>query len=168
MPHFLFEHNEGGVSNYGVHVLTVVPYTLAFGLGGVFMLLAVQAIPQHIKPSRREVRIVLSTLGYLLLLVLLTTYPYKINRFYDNLHIFTSIVLFVTELIVGTWLVARLVSDRVNATLLAIQIFGSLLSLLTLAGVLHVLFISQFIVGLAFGALLVRTLSHTLDTPGTR
>jgi hypothetical protein len=168
MPHFLFERNEGGVSNYGVHALTVVPYTLAFGLGGSLMLAAARTIPQNIKTSRREVQIVLSTLGCLLLLVLLTTYPYKVNRSLDNLHIFTSILFFVAELFAAVWIVTRLVADRANITLLTIQIFGSLLSLLTLMGRLHVLFISQFVVGLSFGWLLVRTLSQAFDTPQKR
>lgn len=165
MPHFLFERNEGGVSNYGVHALTIMPYSLAFGLGGLFMLAAAHSLSPAMKPSGREVRIVLSMLGCLLLLVLLTTYPYKISRLYDNLHIFTSILLFVTELLIAAWLVARLLSDRVNVMLFGLQIFGSLLSLFTLLGLLHVLFVSQFIVGLSFGVLLVRTLAQTLDTP---
>jgi uncharacterized membrane protein len=161
MPQFLFERDEGGVSNFGVHALTVVPFSLAFGLGGALLLLAVRGIPRRSKTRQRELQSVLSLLGALLFLVLVTTYPYKVNRFFDNLHIAAAILLFVAELAAGAWFaVSR--NDTLNLTLFAVQIVGSLAALLTLAGVLHVLFVAQLLAGLSFGALLVRTVSQML------
>jgi len=163
MPHFLFERNEGGVSNYGVHALTVVPYSLAFGLGGTFLLMAAYHLPTLREIPRHRLQFVLAMLGCLLLLVLLTTYPYKVNKFYNQLHIYTSTALFVVELLTAIWMALRLAPDRIKLSLFTMQVFGSALSLLTLVGVLHVLFISQFIVGVSFGALLVRTMSQVMN-----
>jgi hypothetical protein len=40
LPHFLFERNEGGISNYGIHASTAVFYTLAFSLSAGLLLRA--------------------------------------------------------------------------------------------------------------------------------
>lgn len=162
MPHYLFARNEGGVSNFGVHARTVLPYTLAFGLGGLLMLLAARYLPKHDKASRR-LRIILNLIGGLLLLVLLTTYPYKLNKSLDTLHILSAQLLFITEIAAGCRFAIFVRKDVTNVILFGFQLLGTLLAALTLLGQLHLLFVSQIITGLAFAALLVRTISKPVN-----
>lgn|ERR1039458_3130684 len=156
MPGYLFERNEGGVSNYGVHNATVVPFTLAFLLSGVFVLLAAYAMPRSAKQLNR-LRYALYGLSGLLALNLATTYGYKTSAALNNLHITSVIIIFWFEMAMAAWMVLALLKDRTSAVVLAIQFIGFLMGGLTLIGTLHLLFVTQVITGLAFGILLVRS-----------
>lgn len=148
-PEFLFERNEGGMSNYGVHAKTVIPFTLAFLSSMVLV-----AMAAHVLSRRIKLKVILYAFSILLLLVMLSTYPYKVNDFYRQLHIVTGILLVSFETVVSIWL-ATAIRDHIATILLAFQVVGSVLALLTLVGVFHILFITQIITGVAFGALLV-------------
>lgn len=159
MPHFLFEKNEGGFSNYGVYMRTILPFSLAFLIGGLYLHFAARALPSS--TSRRAMLAgILDTTCLLLLLVLLTTYPYQINAAFDDLHNAAAVLLFVTELIAGTWLSLQLVRDRVNFALLGVEAAGFTLSALTFGGLLHILFLAQIITGIGYGLVLVRSVSR--------
>ncbi|MGA3150323.1 MAG: hypothetical protein ABSD10_01725 [Candidatus Saccharimonadales bacterium] len=155
LPRFLFERNEGGVSNYGVHAATIVPYSLAFLLCGVFILQAARYIPRTTQ-SLNCLRYALYALAGLLFLVLATTYPYKINSTLRIIHIISGVMIFCFEMVMAVWLVMVLVKDRVNISLLAAQLVGFFIAFFTLIGAAHLLFVAQSITGMAFGALLIR------------
>jgi hypothetical protein len=159
MPHFLFERNEGGVSNYGVHALTVVPYTVAFGAFSLSLLSAARSLPPTTR-SASAIRRCLTLLAGLLFLALVSTYPYKLNHVLDNVHIAAAIALVMAEVIVGGWFVLRLARDRLNLVFYGVQLIGFGLSFLTFIGSLHVLFASQLVMSLGFGVVLVRTIAH--------
>ncbi len=159
LPHFLFERNEGGVSNFGVHAVTAIPYSLAFGLGGIYMLRAAAALPSDTR-SKNTLRYVLTALGVLMLLVLATTYPYKVNSLFDNFHIAVSELYFFAEFTAGIWFAAYLSRNTINFLLMGLQIIGLLLALFTLLGLLHILFLSQIMAGGAFAILMVRSVSN--------
>jgi hypothetical protein len=156
LPNFLFERNEGGVSNYGVHNQTVVFYTLAFGLSAGLLMAAARSLSATNK-SLTAVKRVFYLLGSLFILVLVTTYPYKIDQTLDNFHILAAMMLFVAELVAGGWFALGLAKDRVNLLFFGLYVVGFGLAALTLAGALHVLFISQLLTSLSFGALITRT-----------
>lgn len=158
LPKFLLQSNEGGVSNYGVHALTVVPYSLAFWLSGLLLLAAGYSVNR--RPAARTLRRVLLLLGVLTLLVLLTTYPYKLNRVFDDLHIWAAVLLFVTEMLVGIWLVGQQRRSFLALALFTVQLAGFVLSGLTLFGYLHILFLAQLINNVSFSALLVYGVSR--------
>ncbi len=157
MPKFIFERDEVGVSNYGVHIRTIVPYTLAFGLGSVLMWLSARSLPSASASGLTLIRI-MKLISALLFAVLLSTYPYQLNPTFDKLHIFFAILLFIAELAAGSWFV-KLYRDIVNLSFLCLQLAGSLLALASLSGWLHILLIAQIITGLAFAALLIRTVA---------
>ena len=158
IPHFLLEPNEGGVSNYGTYAKTVVPYTLGFGLCGVLTILASRSLPRMIA-RRRTLRWVFLVLGVLYLVVLLSTYPYRLNHMFDVIHIYlgTALVLYSTAL--SIWLTFALLRSRVTFVLLACELVGFILSVLTFLGHLHVLFVAEILTSAAFGTLLVRSTS---------
>ncbi len=167
VPHVLLASDEGGVSNYGVYGKTVVPFTIALVACGVFILMAAQIAPRT--PTLLErFRCALQILGLLFLLLLTTTYPYKLNSTLKDVHVGVGSILFLFEMAMGIWMTVVLQSDWITVQLLLLQSIGFLLALSTLIGVLHILFLSQIIASLAFGVLLVR-MAFQLESsePGT-
>lgn len=160
-PHYLLSRNEGGTSNFGTNRLTVVPYSLALWLCGIFLLLAAHNLTKH-AGSRVNLKPILSLLGVLYILVVLSTYPYKLNLFYTRIHIAISIILFVSQLVIGIRF-AILQSDWLNRSTLGLLFGGVMLSTMTLMGFLPILFISQIITAVAFAILLVRTVFFIMN-----
>lgn len=155
IPSFLFASNEGGISNYGVHYLTVIPFSIAFFLSGFFVFRAAQCIP---KSSNRlkQLGYILYTLAVLSLLVLLSTYPYKVNKSFTRLHLLIGLIVFFFESITAIWLSLRLQKNLWNIVLLTIQALGFILGVLTLMGTVRLLFIVQLVTTFSFGFLLIR------------
>jgi len=156
MPHFLFEANEGGVSNYGTYARTVVPFTVGFLASGLSMIIAAGSLPKQIQAYRKLYR-VLALLGVLTLVVLLTTYPYQLNALLGTIHSYTSMALVIAETIASIWFAWILVTDLPNKLLFALQFLGFMLGVLTYLGLTHVLFIAESLASLGFGGLMVRT-----------
>jgi len=161
MPHFLLEHNEGGVSNYGVHLRTVAPYSLAFLLCAGLVLQAARLTPPAARTLTR-LRSVLYAYAGLLLVVLATTYPYKLNAVFTDLHDLAAILSFWFEVAVSGWLFLVGRRGLIAAGLLAAQATGFCLGSMTFIGTIHLLFIAQMVSGLAFGLLLIRTARELL------
>lgn len=156
IPHFLFESNEGGVSNYGLYARTVVPYTLAFGLCGSLTLRSALVMPKQ-TPSYKALRGWLAALGILLIAVLVSTYPYKVNDTLNAIHVDAGTALAFLELGLGAWFALGLVRDLKNGALFALQLAGFGLGVLTHFGAIHILFVTELLTSLAFGTIMVRT-----------
>ena len=154
-PGFLFERDEGGVSNFGVTPATRIPYTLAFLMCATFLLLAGHATPRR-PPILDQFRRALFILGTLFVLVLVSTYPYKVNATLKDIHIMMGVLLIAFELAISSWLTFAIPRNSINILLLLIQAAGCLLALATLIGALHLLFLAQLMASAAFGVLLVR------------
>lgn len=166
MPHFLFESNEGGVSNYGVHARTIIPYSLAFGLSGLFTIRAAWTLPKTIK-SYQRLRLAVVALGILYLCTLASTYLYQLNGLVDEVHQLAGTALFLLELLLGGWFIVALKRDAVNCGLYIVQCIGFTLAALTYAGAIHILFIAEILPAIAFAAILVRTIAQ-LETTTAR
>jgi hypothetical protein len=159
IPHFLLESNEGGISNYGTYAKTVVPYTLAFGLGGLLTIRAAKSLPKRM--SRHQALYwVLSITGGLYLLVLLSTYPYKLNKTFDNIHTYAGFALAVFGMMTAFWFALVLARNFLNLVLLSAQTAGFILAILNYLGYVHLLFVAELLTGTAFGALLVRGVGY--------
>jgi hypothetical protein len=156
VPRSLVDHNEGGVSNFGVTAATRIPYTLAFLTGALFILMAGHATPR-ITPTRNSFRRGLFTLGALFLAVLASTYPYKVDVTFKDAHIVIATLLIAFELAMSMWLVYETPRHWIPILLLVVQATGCLLALITLIGILHLLLVAQLLAGAAFGVLLVRS-----------
>jgi hypothetical protein len=154
VPRFLFERNEGGVSNFGIHAETVVPYSLAFLLCSVFVLRAAGGV-EGIDEGCRRFRLELHVLACLLLFVLVTTYAYKANSFLHGLHIAAGVLITCFESLASCWMVASLVRSTGTLVLLGLQLLGFFMAALTFFGRVHLLFASQLLTSFAFGLLLI-------------
>jgi hypothetical protein len=161
MPHFLFESNEGGVSNYGTYARTVIPYTIGFALCGVLTIRAAFSLPKE--ASYRTLQRVLLLLGTLYLLELLSTYAYKLNNTFNNVHVYISVISAAYCMAIGVWLALSIARNAVNVSLVLVQSLGFVVAGLTYLGYLHVLFIAEMGTGVVFGTLLVCAIREVVD-----
>jgi hypothetical protein len=167
IPHFLTQHNEGGVSNYGLYAKTVIPYSLAFGLCGILTLRAAWLIPKG-TASYKVVKRSLIALGIMFLVVLVSTYPYKVNDTFNTIHIYAGSLLTLLEMLLGGWFALFLARGIWNIVIFAAQIIGIIIGVMTRLNVIHVLFITEMLTSLAFGALLVRTMARLTAAAGEK
>jgi hypothetical protein len=151
-PGFVLKSNEGGLSNYGVHAKTVVPYTLALALAAGFSLRAARIARQSNRSQRLER--LLTTYATLVLLTLVTTYSYTVNTPLRDLHVGIGVVITVFEFAASLWMYREIKSLGV---IVAVEILGFALAIATFVGALHVLFLTQLLIGGSFAFLLVRT-----------
>jgi hypothetical protein len=156
-PGEVLKANEGGISDYGVHAKTVVPYTLALGLPSVLTYLAARRL-RVASPTARRLRALLFTYSALLALTLLSTYPYTLDRTLADLHIAVGVVITVFETCASLWMYLTV---RRYIPVLVTQLLGLVLAALAIVGVLHVLFLSEVVSGVAFAYLLVRATQFT-------
>lgn len=160
MPHFLFSTNMGGISNYGVHARTVVPYTAGITVSSLLLALAGRRLSRD---GHRGLALICSTTGVLFAINVLSTYPYKLGPTWGLVHSVCAILLAVAEL-AGALAVARLVDDRTSYAALAVTVAAFLVMTLSFFGTLHVLFAAEVLTGCAFGFLLVHGVGWAEDT----
>jgi hypothetical protein len=153
MPRFLFSSTMGGVSNYGVHARTVAPYSVGIAVS-VWLLLKASGQLELTGEDRVLAR-VCRIIGVLLLLNLLSTYPYQLSPAWELVHSLCAILLAIAELI-GAVILAGMLHDWSGYTVMAIAVGAFVVMALTQFGVLHVLFVAEVTAGVAFGILLVR------------
>jgi hypothetical protein len=146
--------SDGGVSNFGNRLTTVVPYTLSFSLCALFLLLGAAALA-GLRPDRKWYGLALTGLAVLDLLVLVSTYPRHLSLLYSEIHDDLGIALFAYEFIWSLWLLIRGWS-RETAALFSIEVGGSFVGLLSVLKIVHLLYYGQIIGSIGFGLLLVR------------
>ena len=152
-PGEVLKVNEGGLSNYGVHLQTALPYTLALALASALSYRATRSL----HTTRRETRhfkLLLLVYSGLTLLTLVTTYGYTLDTPQLDLHDAVGVMITLFEFASLLWMyfiVRRLV------VVVVVGFAGFVLAALTFFGVLHVLFFTQVLIGGAFALLLVRT-----------
>lgn len=152
-PGLVLKANEGGMSNYGVHLKTVVPYTLALLSPGLFTQRATARF-RVMSARQRQFRLLLLTYCVLIILTLLTTYGYTLDTVQRDVHVAVGVVIIVFESAASLWMYHAL---RRHRGILVVQLLGLALAALTFFGALHVLFLSQIVTGGAFAILLVAT-----------
>jgi hypothetical protein len=150
-PGFVFKDNEGGISNYGIHLRTAIPFTVAFALGAFFSLKAarMRALP-------RAARIGLLVYAVLLLMTLFSTYVYKLNHGLKLVHEGVGVAFICFEVLASTWSCLR-VRNKGTVALFAVVIVGFIVAGLTSFGAAHLLFIGQALTTLGFAGLLICT-----------
>lgn len=158
-PGFVLKADEGGISNYGTHLVTVVPYTLAFLLAAVLSLAAAGDY-RRAGPPGRALAHLLVVYACLLALTLVSTYVYTQDTVLRQVHVGVGVVLVAFELVASLWMYHRLRSTT-DAVLLAALVCGCVLAGLTVLGVLHVLFVGQALAAAGFAVLLVRLAGRT-------
>lgn len=154
-PGIVLKSNEGGVSNYGIHIKTAVPYTLALGLLALYSQRAATLYSKGEALTRR-LRGVLTAYSVIVVVMLFSTYVYSLNHVLRDIHIGFGTVLITFEAFVAVWMFGRIRSAW-DGVFLATQLAGGLLALVTIVGVLHVLFLAEELANTGFACLLIHT-----------
>jgi hypothetical protein len=155
-PGFVLKWNEGGMSDYGSHLETAVPYTLALLGLAEFSRRAGSLYRQDDRTTRR-LRRVLYAYSAIVLVMLVSTYVYTLNLALRDFHFGFGTVLILFEVASSVWmflLFRRFVWDGI---FLGMQIVGSVLCLATIVGALHVLFFAEMLTGAGFAGLIIHT-----------
>src|SRR5580658_2305846 len=151
-PHYVLGSNEGGISNFGVHLKTVVPYSVALLLPAVLTFRASRLVTPS-NTRLHHLRVILIGYSVLVLLVLLSTFTYKIDTALRDVHVGVGVILTVFEMATSLWVYREF---RALLAVLVVEFVGFVLASLTIFGVLHLLFVTQVLVGVAFAIFLVQ------------
>jgi hypothetical protein len=154
-----FKDNRG-LSFYGEHWSTAVPYGSGFILCDYFLLRAANALPNN-KLVFRRLYVLINILTVMLLGVLLT--PDTLNSFFNWSHITASTILFLFELGVGTWLVMQTSKYKIGIGLLGLQFLAGIFAMLSQFHIVYYLSEGSLFFQLFFGALLIYTTTKLLD-----
>lgn len=154
-PGFVLKRDEGGMSNYGLHIKTAIPYTLALASLSLCSLGAALSYSGY--GSTRVPRKIVLGYGIIVGAVLLSTYAYTFNIVLTDIHFGLGAVLVGFTGVSSLWMgVQRRVSVWTVA-FLVIQLCGDVGALLAAAGAFHALFAAEMATNLGFSALMIRT-----------
>jgi hypothetical protein len=165
-PGFVLKRNEGGMSNYGVHVKTVAFYTLALLCLALYSRRAAWLYKKDGDRRTKGLRSLLMAYSAVVFFVLLSTYGYTVNSVLKDVHFALGTALIVVVGVGSLWMYRQWPSTVGVGLLLFIQIVGDVLSLLTVIGMLHLLFVSEIVANVGFASILIRSCRRTaLDEP---
>jgi hypothetical protein len=152
-PGLVLKRDEGGISNYGIHLKTVIPYTLAFLSCAWSSAIAARRYRSADGDARRFGQL-LTTYSCLLVLTLVSTYGYTLDIGLKDIHLAVGVVIITFELVTSVWMYARLDSPW-DSAFLVVAVVGFVLAGLTFLGFLHVLFVGQALADVGFALLLI-------------
>jgi hypothetical protein len=155
-PGFVLKGNEGGLSDYGVHLKTALPYTLSLVLLVAYNLRAASLVTDEDERSRRLRFLIRSYCG-VLVLVLFSTYVYTLNATLKNVHFAIGTLLIIVVTAGSLWLYRLWPASPFVRLFLLIQLTGDVLNLMTAFGGLHVLFAAEMLSNVGFAAILIRS-----------
>ena len=160
-PQYLLAKDEGGISNFGNHVITVIPYVIFFLSSIVSIAVAALEIKkQYIRPNKLVNTLLLICL--LELFVLVSTFLRRYGWTYSLIHDYLGVALFAAEFLCSLWIIAE--QRRLVAySIFILQGIGLVIALLSVSGFLTKLFIGQVMASVGFGLLLVVVLPDFID-----
>lgn len=158
-PGFVLKWNEGGFSNYGIHIKTAIAYSLGFFLAAYFSWRGARELEGH-GARTRTLRNLLYFYGVLMVLCPVSTYGYSRTAALRDFHTIVGIITMLFEPVAAVWLFARLRGVGWDALLLTVEFVGLALAVIDYVKLLHVLFLAQVLTAGAFGFLLVHAVSR--------
>jgi uncharacterized membrane protein len=155
-PGFVLKRNEGGMSDYGVHLKTAIPYTFSLAILVLCNLRAAFLYSGSDRQSR-QLRFLLLSYCSVVGLILLSTYVYTLNVGLKDLHYGLGSLLMVVVAVGSIWMYRLRTPSASVRMFLVIQIAGDVLNLATAVGALHVLFLAEILSNIGFALILIRT-----------
>jgi hypothetical protein len=161
-PGYVLARHEGGISEYGVHVKTAVFYTLAWVvLAGGNMRAARACGGRGVRSEKvRKLLLFYSAASFL---VLISSYFYSLDAVLKYIHYGLGAVLVVFMSTAAYWLSRQITDVAWARATLWVQLLGSVAALLSIVGVLHVLFSAETISNVGCAILLAKACSRALD-----
>ena len=161
-PGYVLARHEGGISEYGVHVKTAVLYTLAWALlAGGNMRAARVCHGRGVRSAK--VRKLLLFYCAVTFFVLISTYFYSLDAVLKYIHFGFGAILVTFMSAAACWLYRQLTDVSWARAVLWVQVLGTAAALLSIVGVLHVLFGAESISNVGCAILLAKTCSGALD-----
>lgn len=154
-PSYLLGLDQGGVSNYGTDDQTVVLFTIGFSAVVIGSIAAGLTLP-HTTKRKRQLSFSLYLLGLLYLLVLVSTFPYKLNSEYEFWHLAAGFCLSLVMLVGVLWLRFVATNDTIIKRLFVVYMIGFGIALATLSGLVDLLLTVQIICGISFGLMVMQ------------
>lgn len=146
-----------GISYYGIHVTTVIPYEIALVVGGsVAGILAARHVPNIGKMYRIRIGIYL----FALLALGVASTPYSISDFFDNLHTGFGSLLFALQLFLTGWLALSYARRWHLITLWAGELIAGLFSAYYIVVPVGYLFLSQIAFQICFASIIIIILQN--------
>jgi hypothetical protein len=143
-------HTNNGISYYGVFTDTFPYYSVALLGSAAFSLLTAHFITDlSLKPLKQ------SLIAIALLLTIITFTPYFISTLLDWIHTIAGIIMFIVQVVLSFWLVARLHWSVEAVTLLVLESVTGILSAMYVVPIHGFLLQAQISFQLAFAALLL-------------
>jgi hypothetical protein len=161
-PGYVLAQHEGGISEYGVHAKTAVLYTIAWAVLAVGNMRAARRCSGRGVRSEK-VRKLLLFYSFVTFFVLVSTYFYSLDAVLKYIHYGFGAILVVFMSAAAYWLCRQLTGVPWVRVTLWIQMLGSAAALLSIVGVLHVLFGAESISNVGCAILLFKTCSRALD-----
>jgi hypothetical protein len=151
-PEVITRFPQGGLSNFGTETTTLPVFSVGFW--AAIILLAIAG--SHTKD--KLVKSVLVGNALLLAVLVLSTYPYKINEFYENLHIVVGFTVAIYQLVTSFMLLYHFGLNFFNK--LALFLIGlSVLAGLSTIFWVGLLFTAQLLGGVSYAILLINNCS---------
>jgi len=148
---------QHGLSFYGNHAETLVPYTLGFAVCVPVTALGLARVRGRDRATRR---FRLGTGSILALMALVPLTPYSVDLVVDYLHIGVSAVLFTGALLFGAWLALVLLRRWAAYAAVAVQAAAGVLALSAQIGIDDWMIPAQLVFELAFTCLIVLGAAH--------
>lgn len=139
-PHLVLKRREVGISNFGVHWSTVVPYSVAFAG-------ATAGLARAARLVRRPYAAAFAASAACFAAALVTTYPYHLDVALKDLHDAAGIATLAVTFALGLVALGR---APVLAPVVAAHVVGMVVGALTLVGTWHLLFLAQVLTSAAF------------------
>lgn len=151
---------DKGVSYFGIHYRTVVPYLIGFLGTAWYCRKAALALPDV--GHKRWIKRCLNVMAAGLVGVAIT--PYSIAGWIFAVHVFFATAVFLAEIFMTLWLTFWVVSSALHTLLFGLQSAAAIVSALSLefVHVLDFMFIGQVICQAAFVVLLTLELNKVL------
>ncbi|HZP72506.1 MAG TPA: hypothetical protein VFA97_03910 [Gaiellaceae bacterium] len=141
-----------GLSFYGNHLQTIVPYCLGFALCVGLTALGLRRLAP-VDAFRTRLRIALGAVLILMSLIPLT--PYSVDQIFDYLHTVFAATLFAAAASLGTWLALWVLRSRLAYWALAAQAVSGLFALTAQLGWHDYMIPSQLAFQVSFAVLVV-------------
>jgi hypothetical protein len=161
-PGFVLKRDEGGMSNYGLHIRTAIPYTLALALLATSSRRAAPLITSG-GARTRPLRILLNSFSTMLVLILVSSYVYSLSVVLKDVHLVLGAILIALVGTASMWMFLLCSPSPLDWSLLISQLVGDAVALATATGALHLLFLSEIVTNVSFVCLLVRTTRRVTD-----
>jgi hypothetical protein len=163
VPRYFFSLNQGGISNYGTEPQTKWLYAAGFSGATIGTMLAAIVLPKATK-RRLQLRFILLILSALYLVVMVSTFSYKLSPSFQQFHELSALVLFISMLLTSLWLRFIAVKNSYINRLFIFLCICMALGVLNYLEVLHILFVIEVVTGVIFAL----QLTHWLQTSAAR